>query len=464
MSGGAARYPAYRDSGLPWLGEIPAHWEVRRNGRLFAERREAADPDLPLLEVSIRTGVRVRQLGDGGRKQAMADRSRYQRARAGDIAYNMMRMWQGAVGVVPTDGLVSPAYVVARPYEAVEPRYYAYLFRTAAYMQQVAIESRGIVPDRNRLYWDSFKAMPSLCPPISEQRAIAVFLSSHRSKVTQFARAKEGLIGLLKERRTSVVRQLLTGVATSSNVLRPSGSAVLGDVPASWRRVRLKHAATKIVGGATPDSASPEYWDGDVVWVTPEDVSQADQLVDSYRHLTDSGLVACAATVVPPGSIVITSRAPVGNVAIARVDLCTNQGCKAVVPDPSVVRTDYLFWLLAALRPDLEAVATGTTFAEVSATKVANLRIALPSVQEQDASVAEIVQRTSAIQRAIDRARSETALVEEYHRRLVVAAVYGQLRLPGGYADGAPCMPFGDEMPVGVDESNEHDLVTSDAD
>ena len=109
----------------------------------------------------LRTGVRVRDMENGARKQQMADRSKYKRAAKGDVAYNMMRMWQGAVGVAPVDGLISPAYVVARPFPEVEPRYYTYLFRTSAYMREVNKFSRGIVSDRNRLYWDEFKQMPS---------------------------------------------------------------------------------------------------------------------------------------------------------------------------------------------------------------------------------------------------------------------------------------------------------------
>ena len=135
-------YPSYRNSGLPWLGAIPEHWDVRRNGRLFAERVETGFEDLPILEVSLRTGVRVRDMENGARKQQMADRGKYKRAAKGDVAYNMMRMWQGAVGVAPADGLISPAYVVARPFPEVDPRYYTYLFRTSAYMREVNKFSR----------------------------------------------------------------------------------------------------------------------------------------------------------------------------------------------------------------------------------------------------------------------------------------------------------------------------------
>lgn len=178
MTDNLRAYPEYKDSGLPWLGKVPVHWEVRRNGRLFAQRNETGFGNLPILEVSLKTGVRVRDMENMKRKQVMSDREKYKRAAKGDIAYNMMRMWQGAVGAAPVDGLVSPAYVVARPYPATETRYFSYLFRTAAYMAEVDGYSRGIVKDRNRLYWEDFKRMPSCYPSPEEQRAIADFLDA----------------------------------------------------------------------------------------------------------------------------------------------------------------------------------------------------------------------------------------------------------------------------------------------
>lgn len=214
MIDGLCPYPETRESGLPWLGNMPGHWEVRRNGRLFGPRRETGFPDLPILEVSIRTGVRIRNMENGARKQEMADRSKYQRAARGDIAYNMMRMWQGAVGIAPEDGLVSPAYVVARPFPETDAAYYAYLFRTAAYMREIDTFSRGIVPDRNRLYWESFKQMPSVYPPFDEQRLIVRFLDWHGAQTAKLIRAKQNALKLVAEQRDVLTHEVLSASGT----------------------------------------------------------------------------------------------------------------------------------------------------------------------------------------------------------------------------------------------------------
>ena len=204
-------FTAYKDSGVEWLPRVPARWTMRRNKWLFAERKETGHGDLPVLEVSLHSGVGIRDLDDGGRKQQIADRDKYKRAERGDLAYNMMRLWQGAIGVVPVDGLVSPAYVVARPLSEVEAPYYAYLFRTEAYKREVDRNSRGIVSDRNRLYWDAFKRLASPCPPPEEQRRIVEYLDAASDRIHAGAEGARRQIALLREYRVRLIADAVTG-------------------------------------------------------------------------------------------------------------------------------------------------------------------------------------------------------------------------------------------------------------
>ena len=204
-------YPAYKDSGLKWLKQVPEHWDVVRNGQLFVQRNEVGFSELPILEISLRTGIRVRDLEDPDRKQVMSNRSKYKRAVKGDIAYNMMRMWQGAVGVTPVDGLVSPAYVVAKPLVGTNPQYFNALFRTSAYMTEIDKYSRGIVKDRNRLYWEDFKRMATPCPPQEEQVLIADFNDRNVVTIDQEVCQLERQIHLLKEYRTRLIADIVTG-------------------------------------------------------------------------------------------------------------------------------------------------------------------------------------------------------------------------------------------------------------
>jgi hypothetical protein len=194
-----------------WLGDMPEHWQIKRNGRLFTQRNETGFPNLPILEVSLRTGIRIRDFEASTRKQVMTDRGKYKRAIAGDIAYNMMRMWQGAVDIVPVDGLVSPAYIVASPLMGTNGRYFGNLFRTSAYMKEVDKYSRGIVKDRNRLYWEDFKQMPSPCPPEAEQAEIAQSIQQQTQGANNAIDRIRDVIADIYEYRTRLVADIVTG-------------------------------------------------------------------------------------------------------------------------------------------------------------------------------------------------------------------------------------------------------------
>lgn len=165
--------------------------------------------------------------------------------------------------------------------------------------------------------------------------------------------------------------------------MKDSGVAWLGKVPTHWDVRRLKYVFRRIVGGSTPSSSVERFWDGDVVWVTPADVSQAERLRNSRRRITREGQQSCSSELVPPGSLIVTSRAPVGNVAIAEVELCTNQGCKAMVANESVVNTAFGFHVLKAMKGELQSQATGTTFAEISTSRISTVSMPLPPLPEQ---------------------------------------------------------------------------------
>ncbi len=122
-----------------------------------------------------------------------------------------MRMWQGAVGVSPSDGLVSPAYVVLRPRKNTCSAFYDFVFHTDTYKQQVNRQSTGIVPDRNRLYWDSFKQMPNIFVPRLEQEAIVLHILEETRILDVAITRTEREIALMQEYRTRLTADIVTG-------------------------------------------------------------------------------------------------------------------------------------------------------------------------------------------------------------------------------------------------------------
>lgn len=200
-----------RDSGIPWLGKIPEKWKRRRIAWLFRERDERGEPYLPLLEVSINVGVAVREFSEDRIENTAADFNTYKVARQGDVVFNKMRMWQGAVGVAPQDGLVSPDYVVAAPTGALLPQYAGLLFRIDRFSAECARRSHGIVWDRLRLYWEDFRDIDLPLPPIDAQQEIADRVVETTAKFDALVCATERTIALLKERRAALIAAAVSG-------------------------------------------------------------------------------------------------------------------------------------------------------------------------------------------------------------------------------------------------------------
>jgi type I restriction enzyme, S subunit len=204
---------------------------------------------------------------------------------------------------------------------------------------------------------------------------------------------------------------------------KESGVPWLGQVPGHWKPTKLKHAFKRIVGGSTPASGNARYWNGDVTWVTPGDVSRSERLRRSIRQISRAGMLSCSTEMVPKGSIVVTSRAPVGNVAIAEVDLCTNQGCKALIPDMALMIPMFGFWLLSAMEAELQSLSTGTTFSEVSTSRLGSTFGVLPLPAEQASIVQFLDWANGRLERAIRAKRKVIALLNGQKQAIIHRAV-----------------------------------------
>lgn len=430
MSAALGPYAEYRDSGTDWLPQVPAHWGVVRNGRLFAERNETGFPDLPILEVSLRTGVRVRDM-EGGRKQQMADRAKYKRAAKGDIAYNIMRMWQGAVGIAPCDGLISPAYVVARPLDDVEPRFYTYLFRTTAYMREVDFASRGIVPDRNRLYWQYFKPLMSPLPPPDEQRQIADFLDAYTSQVHRLIVAKRRLIKAVHEKNQLALHELLIRGLDRTAPLTPSGHPWLGDVPQGWEVAPLKQfaAVNPSLGSALPGRT-------DEVTFLPMERIGVDATVD-YSEQRQVRTVSSGFTSFSLGDVILAKITPCFengksawlNEMPTEVGFGTTE-LHVLRPTPRLRPELLLQWLrLDLFRQWGEVSMVGAAGQQrVPPRFVRDFVIAVsPSAEEQERMVVDARALNDEHRFVTDRIRREIDLILEYRDGLIAAVVTGQL-------------------------------------
>jgi len=203
-----------KDSGIEWIGQIPAHWELKRNFVIFREIKISGSAELPVLSVSIHNGVSSEELSDDENIRSIIkieDRTAYKEVRPGDVAYNMMRAWQGGIGAVAVHGMVSPAYVVARPSSSIAADYFELLYRCPSFIRQMDAGSKGITDFRKRLYWDDFKNLLTIVPPRGEQTAVIQHIAEISKKIEDAISIKEDQITALKEYKTSLINAAVTG-------------------------------------------------------------------------------------------------------------------------------------------------------------------------------------------------------------------------------------------------------------
>lgn len=200
-----------RDSGIPWLGQIPEHWQLERSKWLFQERDQRSETgEEELLTVSHLTGVTPRSEKDVNMFEAETTEG-YKICYTDDLVINTMWAWMGAMGVSPVDGIVSPAYNVYTPCSDLYPSYIDALVRIPVFAEETIRYSKGVWSSRLRLYPEGFFEIWLPVPPLDEQQAIVEHIATETAKLDALKLATERTIVLLKERRSSLIAAAVTG-------------------------------------------------------------------------------------------------------------------------------------------------------------------------------------------------------------------------------------------------------------
>ena len=222
---------------------------------------------------------------------------------------------------------------------------------------------------RRNVEWDTLYEQPLYLPGIDEQDKIAKFLFLISERINK----QQQFIVSLKKYKRGVNKQLLSQTDNSCNCR-------LGSV-------------CEIVGGGTPDTLHTEYWGSTVEWFTPSEIGKTKYVSSSVRKLSEIGLNNSSAKLLPIGTVLLTTRATLGEMSIAKRECCTNQGFQSLIPHQDRVLSEYLYYMQIVIKPWCEKYASGNTFREISKSALSNCIIPLPDRARQE----EIVKLLSSI-------------------------------------------------------------------
>ena len=428
------RYLEYKDSGVDWIGEIPAHWKVRRNKRIFNERDDrSATGKEELLTVSHITGVSPRAEKNVGMFLAETLEG-YKHCSAGNLVINTMWAWMGALGISTFDGIVSPSYNVYQLKSSEYlPRYYDYLYRIPNHVGEIIRWSKGVWHSRLRLYPDAFFGMSAITPPFREQTQIANFLDRKTGQIDELIRIKERRIELLQEQRTALINQAVTKGLDLNVEMKSSGVEWIGEIPSHWEVLKVKH-----VGSSNPSKNNPKtdrLKDKLVVFLPMERVHTDGTIDQELRHPYSQ--LKNGYTYFEENDILIAKVTPCfenGKIVLVK-NLATPVGFGStefivIRPNPQKVFTPFLYYILynAPLRRIGKHFMTSAVgLKRVPTEFIENFQIPIPTYQEQTQIANFLDRKTGQIDELIAAEQRKVELLKEYRQSLISEAVTGKI-------------------------------------
>ena len=379
-------------------------------GALFANRREKGLSGLPTLSVTLDSGLVERDSLDRKTETNLED-AEHLLVRKGDIAYNMMRMWQGASGFAEKEGLISPAYIVLAPKKDIDSQYASYLFKSARLIYLFWAYSYGLTDDRRRLYFNDFKKIPVDIPPLPEQQKIARLLSTWDKAIATV----EKLIENSKAQKKALMQQLLTGKRRLPGFTKDWKLSRLGD-----------HCIFK--GGVAFKEVYQGLPSGDFPFIKVSDMSLPRNnkfVLDANNWVTNDLLAKIKARPFSAGSVVF---AKVGAALLlnrrrilARETIIDNN-MMAAIPKPSI---DSEFLYQTMLRINFARFVQDGAVPSVNQKDLSSIKFHLPELAEQK----EIVKCLAAAEYQMETWTNQLRCLKEQKKALIQQLLTGKRRV-----------------------------------
>jgi type I restriction enzyme, S subunit len=440
------RYPAYKDSGVEWLGDVPAHWAVKRLRRAV-QLNPSKSETATLSRSEEVTFLPMEAIGEDG--SLVLDRLRpigelesgYTYFAEGDVAIaKITPCFENGKGAVMRGlhcglGFGTTELIVARPLpKHLDSGYLHRIFTSRPFMQQGEASMYG-AGGQKRVPDDFVRDFAIALPPVDEQVVINAFLDRETAKIDALVAEQEQLITLLKEKRQAVISHAVTKGLDPSVPMKDSGVEWLGEVPAHWRVMPIRLAA-RLESGHTPSRSRPDWWvDCSIPWFSLADVWQIreagrDVVYETKELVSELGLANSSARLLPKGTVMLSRTASVGFAAIMGVDMATTQDFANWICGEELL-PEFLLAVFKAMKPEFQRLMMGSTHNTIYMPDIQSFRFVLPSLDEQRAVLGYLDQRTRELDALLCEAVLSIELQRERRSALISAAVTGQIDVRG---------------------------------
>lgn len=424
-------YGEYKKANLLWIDRVPIHWKVVSNKELWAERSTKNCIGEELLSVTIKKGI-IRQkdlIKNSSKKDSSnVDKSNYKLVIQNDIAYNKMRMWQGAVGKSDYRGIVSPAYVVLKPRMEFNAKYFHYLLRTVDYIEESHRYSYGICDDQLNLRYEDFKRMKNILPTRKEQDQIVKYLEYQLTKINKFIKSKKKLVLVLKEQKQAVINEAVTKGINPNVKMKPSGIEWLGDIPEHWEVRYLKHFVKSNIEALT------EKFDKEntIEYIDISSVGYGELRRNPVKYKFQDAPSRARRVVHYGDTIISTVRTYLKSMCFVddSIKNCIVSTGFAVLTPNKFVYPRLLNYVLSSFSfvNRVSKYSIGVSYPAINESKLLSLKIALPNtIQEQKEILDYIAKKIITIDESIYKIQKKVNLITEYRTRLISDVITGKV-------------------------------------
>lgn len=428
-------YPAYWDSGVPWLGNIPTGWSVGRIKNIFEIRKRIAGEVGPDVLSITQSGLRVKDVESNEGQQAM-DYSKYQRVLPGEFAMNHMDLLTGWIDIAEQEGVTSPDYRVfgAREADAVDCQYFLRVFQMAYSERQFYPFGQGSSQlGRWRLPKDEFYDFPVPVPPVEEQQRIRAFLDCETAKIDTLVAEQARLIALLKEKRQAVISHAVSKGLDPGAPMKESGIEWLGEIPSHWETFALKRGVKLTAGYAFPsdafcDQGIPVVRIGDIMSDGTVPMTSPKYLPIEYSERHNQYLVSDG------DAVMAMTGATVGKAGRYRCNypsLLNQRVCK--MAGHGQIDHSFMLQILesSAFKEHIQLHAIGGAQPNISETGILNFVAAIPPIREQQEIVDYLTLTLKDFGNLEASAQYAIELLQERRTALISAAVTGKVDVRG---------------------------------
>lgn len=426
---------AMKDSGIPWIGEIPSHWRTERIKTIFSERTELSeDGTEDLLSVSEYYGVdkraeRVEENEYVSRSESLIG---YKKCYKGDFVSNIMLAWKGSLGVSNYDGIVSPAYCVYKPAASIFPKYYHYLFRTSLYTGRFRCFSKGIIESRLRLYSPYFFDIEAIIPPKEEQQSIADFLDKKCGELDEMVSLQEKIIEELKAYKQSVITEAVCKGLNRGVPMKDSGVEWIGQMPEHWDIYRIKYNTFLKGRIGWQGLNSSDFIDegyclitgtdfdnrGGIHWETCYRISKERFDEDELLHVKE-------------GDLLMTKDGTIGKMAYVKdlpEEASLNSHLLIIRQITPLIKNAFLYWAMLSeeFKGFCSIYQSGSIMNSVSQSTLGAFSCSCPPIEEQQAIADYLDTQCAEIDTLISLKQTKIDALKEYKKSIIYEYITGK--------------------------------------